>query len=352
MNAPGPSAAGDALARDTFAVFGTTAVLLVTDPGVLGRARALADAELAAVDRAANRFRPDSEISRLNRAAGAGPLAVSGLLAELIGQALRAAELTGGAVDPTCGQALAAAGYDRDFGLIRDGGARQGAPRRARPRVPGAHAVRLDASGRVVRLDDGARLDLGATAKAWAADRCADLIASALACGVLVSLGGDIAVAGPPPDGGWRVRVTDDHAAGPDSPGQVVTITSGGLATSSITVRAWTLAGQPRHHIIDPATGAPAAGCWRTVSVSAGTCTDANIAATAAIVKGESALAWLASAGLPARLVRHDGAVVTASGWPGDNAQPATRRRAGGPARLGLEGSAMSDAETREEQTR
>ncbi len=134
---------------------------------------------------------------------------------------------------------------------------------------------------------------------------------------MLVSLGGDIAVAGPAPADGWRVRVTDDHAAGPDAPGQTVTIRSGGLATSSTTVRAWAVGGQRVHHIIDPATGL-ARSCWRTVSVAAGSCVDANTASTAAIIRSEAALPWLRDAGLPARLVRDDGSVETTAGWPSD----------------------------------
>ena len=150
--------------------------------------------------------------------------------------------------------------------------------------------MQLDHGGRRVRLERGAQLDLGATAKAWAADRCAELIAGQTGFGVLVSLGGDMAVAGEPPADGWKVRVTDDHAAPASAAGQTVTITSGGLATSSTTVRAWTAGGRQVHHIIDPSTGEPAQSCWRTVSVAAGTCTDANIASTAAIIRGAAAL--------------------------------------------------------------
>jgi thiamine biosynthesis lipoprotein len=182
--------------------------------------------------------------------------------------------------------------------------------------VPGWPNVELDPGAGQARLRDGARLDLGATAKAWAADRCAELIAGRVGGGVLVSLGGDIAVAGPAPDGGWRVRVTDDHAAGPDAAGQTVAITSGGLATSSTTVRAWSRDGRRMHHIVDPATGQPARSCWRTVSVAAGTCTDANAASTAAIVRGAAAVAWLEDLALPARLVREDGSVEVTAGWP------------------------------------
>ena len=305
---------------DTFSVFGTTATLLVSEPGPVTAARAIADAELAAVDLACSRFRPDSELSRLN-AAGGAVTGVSELFAGLLEAALRAARLTDGDVDPTCGQALADIGYDRDFAEIRAAGLQAGGPpgrlRRA-GRVPGWRSVRLDRGRRLVQLAGGAQLDLGATAKAWAADRCAEIIAGRLGGGVLVSLGGDIAVAGPAPAGGWRVRVTDDHAAGPDAPGQTVTISSGGLATSSTTVRTWAVGGQRAHHIINPATGEPARSCWRTVSVAAGSCVDANTASTAAIIRSAAARPWLSDAGLPARLVRADGGVETTAGWPRD----------------------------------
>jgi len=300
----------------SFPVFGTTAVLVVTDEALLDGARAIADAELAAVDLACSRFRPDSELSRLNRTPGA-LTPVSELFAALVAEALRAAELTDGDVDPTCARALVSAGYDRDFGELKAAGPEQ--PVAAGP-VPGWRSVLLDPVIPAVRLADGAQLDLGATAKAWTADRCAGRIAAELGCGALVSLGGDVAVAGPPPGDGWRVRVTDDHAAPADAPGQTVTITSGGLATSSTTVRAWTAGRRAMHHIIDPRTGEPARSAWRTVSVAAATCTDANIASTAAIIRSEAAPAWLAGSGLPARLVRHDGTVQTTPGWPADPA--------------------------------
>ncbi|HUD76746.1 MAG TPA: FAD:protein FMN transferase [Streptosporangiaceae bacterium] len=307
----------NAITEDSFEVWGTTAVLLVTSPLAAVPARRLAEHVLADVDLACSRFRPDSELTRLNEAGGE-PMMISATFADLLSAALRAARLTGGDVDPTCGQALAGLGYDRDFAELRAGGAtplRLAGPAGA---VPGWRRVRLDNGARRVRLEHGAQLDLGATAKAWAADTCAEQIARRTGCGVLVSLGGDVAVAGTPPPEGWQIRVADDHAAPPDAPGQTVTITSGGLATSSTTVRAWTVAGRPVHHIIDPATGEPASSCWRTVSVAAGTCTDANTASTAAIIRSAAAPAWLRDMGLPARLVRHDGTVETTAGWPGD----------------------------------
>jgi thiamine biosynthesis lipoprotein len=319
---------------DNFTVFGTTAMLLVSEPGTVQAARAIADAELAAVDLACSRFRPDSELSRLN-ASGGVVASVSELFAELLEAALRAARVTDGDVDPTCGEALAEIGYDRDFAILQ-AAERPAAEPRPRPeeprparrprrrrvapagRVPGWRSVELDRRRLLARLANGAQLDLGATAKAWAADRCAKMIAADAGSGVLVGLGGDIAVAGPPPADGWRVRVTDDHAAGPEAQGQTVTIRSGGLATSSTTVRAWVVGGRRMHHIVNPATGRPARSCWRTVSVAAGSCVDANSASTAAIIRGEEALHWLRDASLPARLVRQDGSVETTAGWPRD----------------------------------
>jgi len=301
-------------ATDTFLVFGTTAVLVVTDQAKLAAARSIAGAELAAVDQACSRFRPDSELSRLNGSGGA-LTPISDLFAALIAEALRAARLTDGDVDPTCGQALVSAGYDRDFAELS--AAEATAARPAGP-VPGWRSVFLDPDRPAVGLASGAQLDLGSTAKAWAADRCARLIADRAGCGVLVSLGGDIAVAGLPPGGGWQVRVTDDHAAGADAPGQTITLRSGGLATSSTTVRTWRAEGKTMHHIIDPRTGEPARSCWRTVSIAAATCADANIASTASIIRSEAAPAWLAAAALPARLVRPDGSVVATPGWPAD----------------------------------
>src|SRR5271165_2623497 len=175
--------------RDTFEVFGTTAVLLVTDPAVVRQARAIADRVLAEVDLACSRFRPDSELVRLNAADGE-PLSISTTFADLLAAALRAARLTGGNVDPTCARALTGLGYDRDFADIKAAGD-------AGPRLtgsvgplPGWRNVHLDRAARRVWLEHGAQIDLGATAKAWAADRCADQLADGLHCGVLVSLGG------------------------------------------------------------------------------------------------------------------------------------------------------------------
>jgi thiamine biosynthesis lipoprotein len=289
--------------------------LVVTDRTQLADARTLLEADLTEVDLACSRFRPDSELVALDRAMGR-PVSVSPVLAEAIGVALRAAELTDGDVDPTVGEAIAAAGYDRDFALVAPDGPPLNLTVRA---VPGWRQVRLDAASGTLTMPAGVRLDLGATAKAWASDRAAGRITAALGCGVLVGLGGDIAVAGHAPPGGWRIRV-QDVTSGPDDPPEgpsaMVAMTSGGLATSSTTARRWRRGGDVLHHILDPRTGLPPAPVWRTVSVTAATCADANAASTAAIIRGDQAPGWLTSVGLPARLVDVGGRVRTVAGWP------------------------------------
>ena len=182
----------------------------------------------------------------------------------------------------------------------------------------GWRTVALDRSNLPVRIPTGVRLDLGATAKAWAADRAAAAAAAASGCGVLVSLGGDIATSGPAPATGWRIRVTDDHRSDPSAPGQTISIRSGGLATSSTAVRRWSHGGHTMHHIIDPRTGAPVQTRWRTISVAAADCAQANIATTAALVRAQGAPEWLAGLGLPARLVDWDGSRHDRGDWPAD----------------------------------
>lgn len=299
-------------ARLVFPALGTTAALLVGDPAALEPARAVLVAELAAIDAACSRFRPDSELSRANAASGS-PVTIGPLFAEALAAALRAAELTDGAVDPTVGPSLVALGYDRTFASVR--------PEQVAPispvRAVGWRAVEWDARTRRLRLPGGTALDLGATAKALAADRAASRAARAVGCGVLVSLGGDLSIAGAAPDRGWQVKIADHHAAPPTAPGPVVTLRTGGLATSGTTARAWRRGDRRLHHIVDPATGDVPVQVWRTASVAAASCVDANTASTAAIVLGERAPAWLDAAALPARLVRTDGTEVTVSGWPG-----------------------------------
>jgi FAD:protein FMN transferase len=324
---------GPAFGAGRFKALGTSADLLVTDPGVTDRACALLTEELEAIDQACSRFRPDSELWRVNNADGQ-TMRVSALLADAVAVALAAADVTEGDVDPTCGRSLVRLGYDRDFAA-----ARQDTSRLPQPAVPapGWRTVQLDRERREIKIPSTVMLDLGATAKALAADRAAVRIAAALSCGTLVNLGGDIAVAGEPPDQGWLVGIADDRGfdgaevqaspagTGPPRHDTVVTIRDGGLATSSTKVRVWSRGTIRLHHIIEPGTGMPANSCWRTVSVAAGTCVDANTASTAAIIRGERAPGWLAGQQLPARLVGHGGEIVTVAGWPADTTGGGTR---------------------------
>ena len=295
--------------------------VVVSEPRSLPAAKAAVDGVVAAIDRAASRFREDSELSRLN-ASPDREVIVSPLLAQAIAAGLRGARITDGAVDPTVGAAIRLIGYDADFvRVLKDGG-----PLHVRTqRVPGWQAIRFDPATRRVSMPSGVEIDLGATAKALASDLAARAAAAAIdGGGVLVGLGGDIAVAGRPPAGGWAVQVSEDSGAALDPREETVTIVDGGIATSSTTVRRWTRGGVELHHIIDPATGRPADGPWRTATVAAATCVDANIASTAAIVMGDRALAWLEKLGLAARLVGRDGAIAATRSWP----QPANSKPA------------------------
>ena len=163
----------------------------------------------------------------------------------------------------------------------------------------------------LVTVPAGTALDLGSTAKALTADRAAETLARRYGTGVLVELGGDVAVAGERPDG-WCVQVAEREGGD----GQLVLLRHGGLATSSTTVRTWHRGDVRMHHIVDPRTGRPADGPWRTVTVSADDTLHANAASTAAIVLGDDALDWLTGHGYAARLVARDGAVHTTAGWP------------------------------------
>jgi FAD:protein FMN transferase len=304
----------------TLEAFGSTALVAVTEDGALDTARAVVERIVGEFDHACSRFRDDSELSALNAAAGAA-VRVGPVLLEAVTEALRAARLTGGDVDPTVGRALISLGYDRDFAALsvgKDGVA--SAPGGSRPlaSVPGWRTVTVDPERSTIRVAGGVSLDLGATAKALAADRAAVAASAAAGCGVLVSFGGDLAMAGPAPPEGWRVRVTDDHRAGFDAPGQWISLSSGGLATSSTAVRRWRTGMETAHHLIDPLTGRSADSVWRTVSVSAGSCLDANIASTATIVRGEKAAPWLEALALPSRLVRTNGTVLHVGGWPSE----------------------------------
>jgi thiamine biosynthesis lipoprotein len=290
-------------------MFGSDAAVVVTDSLCLTEAQFIVQDELDAIDKACSRFRADSELTALNNAAGR-PVRVSPVLRHALAVAMRAAALTDGAVDPTVGAAVRVLGYDADFPSV----ASSGPPLVDVARVAGWQRVRFE--GSTVEVPAGVQLDLGATAKAFAADSAARRAAAAIGCGVLVGLGGDVAVSGPAPDSGWVVGLADWHGAADADLSGEIRIESGGVATSSTTVRRWTRGSRQMHHVVDPRTGGPAEEVWRTVSVAAASCVDANTASTAAIVRGARAAEWLARLELPARLVGRDGSVLCVGGWP------------------------------------
>nr|WP_254703424.1 FAD:protein FMN transferase [Pseudarthrobacter sp. C4D7] len=300
---------------------------------------------VADVDLACSRFRADSELTRLQPLMAAG-VGISPMFRLLLERALDAARLTGGDVDPTLGAELAALGHGPKWpapGLTsvplppQPASSRQPAsPRQPAlpqqppaPREPGWSRLHLDGSTLTVPAD--LRLDLGASAKAVAADLAAARVYRELGCGVLVGLGGDLATAGPGPQedgtpGHWQIMVQDLAA----DPAQQISLAPGfALATSSTQKRRWDHHGTQVHHILDPRFGLPAEPVWRSVTVAAPACLEANAFSTAAIVRGFAALEWLRSEGVPARFVDSRGRVTATGDWPAESCSPAGDSRGG-----------------------
>ncbi len=297
---------------------GTQLRLVITNVAAIDAARRAVDALLVRIDETCSRFRGDSELQEVNRQGGR-EVTLSPLLNQAVERAMWAARWTEGAVDPTVGTAMRLAGYDRDFATV----AASGDPiRLVVQRVPGWELVEHSAMQRTLRVPADVELDLGATAKALASDLAARAAFDAAGGGVLVSLGGDIAVAGTPPEGGWAIQVSDDSSAPIAVGEETIAIMGGAVATSSTTVRRWVRGDVELHHIIDPRTGLPVDSPWRTATAIGRTCVEANAASTAAIVMGDDAPAWLARNHMPARLVARDGEVMRLSGWPEPRAEP------------------------------
>ena len=261
-------------------------------------------------DAACNRFRDDSEISRLN-ALTRESFTVSNTFELALDGALRAGEVTNGLCDPTVLPALLALGYDCDYDELRQ---RQPAGASAPVRPLGLDAVTLNRDAHTVTLAPRCQLDLGASAKALVVDIVANEVA--LHGGVVVELGGDVAVRGRGAEGPWAVAIADTLVTTGREPR--VSVTNGGIATSSTTTRTWTRGGQVVNHIIDPRTGSYAKSVYATATVSAASCLVANAFATAALLWGEDAGYYVSQAGWSARLVRHDGTVDFVGGWPRD----------------------------------
>lgn len=218
-----------------------------------------------------SRFRPDSELSRLNRERA---LRVGPELAELVRLALAARNDTGGRFDPTVHGAVVAAGYDRSFEQIASGAGC------ASTSVAPACGGNVDIDGDFVTLESGVHLDLGGIAKGWAADRVLAMLSSAGPA--LVDAGGDVVGAGC----AWPVGI--------ETPAGTITLElqDGALATSGRDRRRWQREGQDEaHHVIDPATGAPAESDVLTVTAAARTAAEAEVRATSLFLSGGSELA-------------------------------------------------------------
>ncbi len=271
---------------DRFRAMGCDVVVGGARPAELAEVRGLFERR----DRIFSRFRAESELVRVNSARGELVQALPEF-AQLLDVALDAASATGGLVTPTVGAAVVGAGYDRDFALL----APDPRPAATPVRVPPWREVRL--FGPLVRRPAGIHLDLNGVVKGDTVDRALALLSG----GGFVSAGGDLATTGP-----LTVEVPG---------GETVTVDRGGFATSSTERRRWRRAGREQHHLIDPATGAPASSPWTSVSVAAASCLAADVAAKAALLLGYAGPDWLQRRGVPGRFVGAEGVVLETGAW-------------------------------------
>lgn len=258
-----------------------------------------------------SRFRPDSELMRLNQAAGR-PVPVSAVLWEVVAAALEAEKASGGLVTPTLLKELLAAGYDRSFDDLPAETAAGAAP--SSRRTASARAVQRNARARTLTLAAGVQLDLGGIVKGWAADRAARRLGQYGPA--LVDAGGDIALSAPPSAGAWPIGVADPLT--PDEDVEVLHVDRGGVATSGRDYRRWQQGGVWRHHLLDPRTGQPAETDVLSATVVAPSAREAEMAAKAALLLGSQAgLAWIdARPALAALLVLEAGPVERSRRWP------------------------------------
>jgi thiamine biosynthesis lipoprotein len=278
--------------RRTFHTMGTEIELLV-DAKDATEALSAAEAEFRRLEAILSRFRADSELSRLNRA---GRLDAGPDLVRVTELALAARHQTAGRFDATVHDAVVAAGYDRTFESI----APDGPEAENEPRVCGG-LVRVTRER--IELEDGVRLDFGGIGKGYAAERAAEVLATAGPC--LVNAGGDIAVRA----GAWPVAVQTGGSS------LTLELTSGALATSGRDRRRWRRGGREFHHLIDPATGRPAAGDLVRATVVASDAVTAEVWAKALFLAGGDAGAAEADdLRLPSVFVLTDGSTRLAGG--------------------------------------
>jgi thiamine biosynthesis lipoprotein len=272
------------------------------------------------LERRWSRFRPTSEISRLNQLAG-HPVRVSAATLTLVQRALAGARITGGRYDPTVLGAVLRAGYDRSFELLAGRSPAGGSSTLGR----GHQRVAVDTAGSSVTLPPGVGFDPGGIGKGYAADLLVDELLARGAAGACANLGGDLRVEGEAPGGGaWVVSIRHPLR---EFPAATIGLRSGAVATSSRVRRAWGQGNDRRHHLIDPATGASAHSGLAAVTVVAAAGWQAEVVAKAAFVAGIGEGLRLAEATRTAALLVDDrGDTHRSAGFHRFTARP---RRAG-----------------------
>jgi len=296
-----------------FSVWGVTGSVTVANDESLDFAIERLNHWLSEIDSAANRFKPESELSRLNHSDD--KFHYSPAFEICLDTALAAYRQTQGACSPTVLPSLIALGYERDYDeIIKDADLHAS---ETRPAL-GLDAIEIDRTNKTVRLLDGCQLDFGATAKALTCDLVANDVSAS--SGVVVEIGGDVSVRGEGPDGLWAIGVSDSLEASEQD--TRLGLINAGVATSSRLIRSWRASGEVQNHVINPFTGACADGPYGSASVVAESCVAANSFSTAALVWGEEASYYIAQAGLAARLVRTDGTIDLVGAWPREE-QPA-----------------------------
>lgn len=267
---------------------------------------------LTEFDEVASRFRSDSELMTIFDGSRRDDVKVSPLLFDAISAAMFGARISNGYVDPTIAQSLVALGYDRDFHLVSHKESHEPSIRVVLPQ--GYSRVRINSHSRTVTVAEGVMFDLGATGKAFLADRIKTAIETELGQSILVNLGGDISASTLEAGRYWTINITDDCSLDPFAPGLAIGISGGGITTSSTLVRKWTVGDKVIHHIIDPFTGKPAESEFYSVTVLAGSALDANIASTGTLAMGKLGSEWLTRMRLPA-MARGNNGDFYFGGW-------------------------------------
>lgn len=282
------------------------------DPAAQAALQAVA-AWMEQVEQALSRFRPGNDLSRLNAAAGR-PYQAGDILWEVTGRAVEAAAESDGVFDPTIGQALLDAGYDRSFEQLDRVVTQEAmvAPD-SRPiaanhsqEIPDYRSIRLDRAGRTITLPPGTRLDLGGIAKGWAAERALEILRPFGPA--MIDAGGDLAIGDPPPgETGWPIAVADPLS--PDQDLVLLSLANTGVATSGADHRRWRHHGRQHHHLIDPFSRRSAQTDILNATVLAPTATQADIIALMLMILGlEAGQQWLQRhSSIPALLVLNDG---------------------------------------------